>query len=130
MGSRDLAEFYRNAEEDDIKELFRCRITFYRSLFLLTALSSIAVALLVFFGWGSGALIPALLLIFLPVAAYWRYYPRALLREYMAMMEAKRRLQAGKQREVKTETPRIDTMMLQGYEGYLQALKEMVKRRE
>ncbi|WP_456474850.1 hypothetical protein [Candidatus Pyrohabitans sp.] len=127
MGSRDL-ELYGNAGEDDITELFRCRITFYRSLFLLTALSSMAAALLLFFSLGSSALIPALLLIFLPVIAYWRYYPRVILREYRAVTEAKRRL--GKRGEAKTETLGIDTMMLQGYEGYLQALKEMVKRRE
>jgi|GEM_PF-3734917 hypothetical protein len=129
--SRNLVELYKNAGEEELLELFRRRVTFYRDLFLLLTLSSIAAALLVFLSFGSRVLIPLLLLIFLPVAAYWRYHPRIILEELAALTEAKGKLSPRKQEEeVKAASVGVDPMMLLGYEGYLQALRDMVKRRE
>jgi hypothetical protein len=124
-------ELYKNAREEELLELFRRRVTFYRDLFLLLTLSSIAMALLVFLSFGSRVLIPMLLLIFLPVAAYWRYHPLIIQKELAALTEARGKLPPRKQEEeVKAASVGVDPMMFLGYEDYLQALRDMVKRRE
>ncbi len=127
--SENLVELYKNAGAE-LQELFRCRLAFYRDLFLLTTLSSIAMALLVLLSFGSRLLIPVLLLVFLPIIAYWKYYPSIIHRELAALGVAKGELASREQEGVKASGAGVDPMMLLGYEGYLQALKDMVKRRE
>jgi len=123
---RQLVELYIRAGERGLLEVLRQRVAFFRGLFYLLSLSAIAAALLLFLSFGSSMLVPALIIVLLPVAIYWKYFPVVFRRELAALGAARAELVPEKRGDAGAGA--VDPMALLGYEGYIQALKEMVGR--
>jgi len=123
---RELVELYIRAGERGIFEVLRQRLAFFRGFFYLLSFSAIAVALILLLSFGSGMLVPALIIVLLPVASYWKYFPVVFRRELAALGAARAELVPEKLRDASAGA--VDPMVLLGYEGYIQALKEMIRR--
>ena len=123
---RQLVELYIRAGERGLLEVLRQRVAFFRGLFYLLSLSAVAAALLLFLSFGSSMLVPALIIVLLPAAIYWKYFPVVFRRELAALGAARAELVPEKRGDAGAGA--VDPMVLLGYEGYIQALKEMVGR--